>query len=290
MWQCAYRRLGPVSRGQFVSSPFSRLYRLAVVAIAVTAAVLLWPAPALHAGGVVGDGTPGSCDSNAFAAALVGGGSVTFNCGPAAHTILIAEQTISSNTVVDGNSLITLSGGGSNRLFKVNGGARLTLERITLSDGGGVREGGAILVLQDGDLVLRDSTVRDSHVLDEGAQPSYGGGITVRGGTALIENSRILSNTAEHGPGGIDNSDGVVTIENSVVQGNRASLYAGIDNGGDMTIRGTIITRQCGVGRTRRRPWQRERDIDASGFCGHQQRNYLLLWRRHGCECRQRDD
>ena len=262
MWQYAYRRLGPVSRGQFVSSPFSRLYRLAVVAIAVTAAVLVWPAPALHAGGVVGDGTPASCDSNAFAAALVGGGAVTFNCGAAAHTIIADTYVIPNGDVVsvDGGDLITLDGELLRQIFRVDAGAELALENIILTRGytWGVNEspglGGAIY--NEGTLTINNSTVRDSRAEGEAA---YGGGIENLSGAVSIHDSFILNNYATLGGGGLDNNTGgTVYIGNTLVEGNTGEAYAGIDNGGTMTIVGSTIRNNVASLARRRRHRQRQ--------------------------------
>src|SRR5205823_4827139 len=79
-----------------------------------------WPVPAL-AGGVVGNGTPGSCTDAAFTSKLSGGGTVTFNCG-SLPTIIVSEHTISANTTINGIGGIILSGNNHNRLFTVNSG------------------------------------------------------------------------------------------------------------------------------------------------------------------------
>src|SRR5262249_44260828 len=44
------------------------------------------------AAGVVGTGSAGSCTNQALGDALAGGGAVTFNCGPLAHTIVITQN------------------------------------------------------------------------------------------------------------------------------------------------------------------------------------------------------
>ena len=88
------------------------------------------PALAAPADSVVGDGTAASCDGNALEAAIMAGGSVTFDCG-GAHTILANTMVVDSglNVVVDGGGLITVSGEELRQLFIVNAGASLTLTR-----------------------------------------------------------------------------------------------------------------------------------------------------------------
>jgi hypothetical protein len=51
-----------------------------LLGLLITAIVLLLPPRGAEAGGVVGDGTPGSCDATALSARLTGGGAVRFNC------------------------------------------------------------------------------------------------------------------------------------------------------------------------------------------------------------------
>jgi hypothetical protein len=48
----------------------------------------------VHAGGVVGDGTPASCTEAALTTALTGGGTVTFNCGGPTTILVLSEKNI----------------------------------------------------------------------------------------------------------------------------------------------------------------------------------------------------
>ena len=124
-----------------------------VVALSAALATARNVTPA-YAAGVVGSGTPGSCTEAALNAALVGGGTVSFNCGPNPVTILLsATKTIAANTTIDGGGLVTLDGQTHIRLFLVNAGATLTLNNIELvngynatGDGGAVRSDGALVV------------------------------------------------------------------------------------------------------------------------------------------------
>jgi len=47
---------------------------------------------------VVGNGTPASCTSEAFVAAVAGGGTITFDCGSAPKTITLTETAKIFNT------------------------------------------------------------------------------------------------------------------------------------------------------------------------------------------------
>ena len=74
---------------------------------------------------VVGSGTPASCTSAAFVAAVAQGGIITFDCGPSPVTITLANTAKVFNAtgpeiVIDGGGLITLSGGGDRRILYMN--------------------------------------------------------------------------------------------------------------------------------------------------------------------------
>src|SRR4051812_24682321 len=106
-----------------IGHPLSR----GLIAVLLAALALAAGPHIASAGGTVGNGTPSDCTDASFNAALVGGGTVTFNCGPDPLTIVIAAKTIAANTTIDGGGKLTLSGNDANRLFVVNGGVTLTL-------------------------------------------------------------------------------------------------------------------------------------------------------------------
>lgn len=120
---------------------------------------------------IIGNGTSESCTSAAFVAAVAEGGIITFNCGPAPVTIILAETAkVFNNTgpqiVIDGGNLVTLSGGGVRRILYMNtcdqaqfwttdhcqnqDHPQLTVQNLTFVDGNAVGEeypgGGAIFV------------------------------------------------------------------------------------------------------------------------------------------------
>src|SRR5215216_6698668 len=111
----------------------------------LTQIVLASPA---YAAGIVGGGTPISCNEAALDAALLGGGAISFDCGAAPVTIdITTSKTISADTQINGAGLITLRGNGSIRLFFVNSPVTLDLSNLTISNGfvsGG--NGGAIFI------------------------------------------------------------------------------------------------------------------------------------------------
>lgn len=154
----------------------------------------------VHAAGAVGTGTAGSCTEAAFDTAFAGGGTITFNCGPAPVTITFLGTKIpSAATTIDGGGLITLSGGDAVPLFST--GYDLTLSNITLSHGAAGGFGGAVSA-NNANLTFLNATVSDNHV------GGYGGavGISVQGGetNALnIFNSTFTGNTSDGYAGAI---------------------------------------------------------------------------------------
>lgn len=143
---------------------------------------------------VVGSGTPASCTSDAFVAAVAKGGVITFDCGAAPTKIVLTATAKVFNdkgsVVIDGGGKVTLSGGGTMRILYMNacdpanGGypsgvtgdcneqvtPKLTVQNITFVDGsekiGNVEGGG-------------------------------GGAIYVRGGRTKIVNARFFHNACD---------------------------------------------------------------------------------------------
>lgn len=121
---------------------------------------------------VIGNGTPESCTAEAFIEAVEQGGKIVFNCGTDPITITLDRPAkvfndANPDIVIDGNGLITLSGGGKSRILYMNtcdqnqhwttshcqnqDHPRLTVQNITFADGNSTAEkdyngGGAIWV------------------------------------------------------------------------------------------------------------------------------------------------
>ena len=92
----------------------------------------------------IGAGTPGSCDFAQLQTAVAKGGTITFDCGAAAHTILVTatlKLPITKSTVIDGANRITLDGGGAVQIMRFDGTDwmtntnTVTLQHITLVGG-----------------------------------------------------------------------------------------------------------------------------------------------------------
>jgi predicted outer membrane repeat protein len=195
-----------------------------VVGLLVLAALTSKPA---EAAGVVGTGDPSSCTEGAFAAALAGGGAVTFDCGASPFTFtLTTSYTISTNTNLHGGGLITLSGGYTVQIFSVNSWVSLTLDSITVTAGASTYAGGAIYNKYRGTLNVTNSTFSDN------SASYYGGAIYNSGGTVNVTNSTFSGNSATNYGGAIANDYnnyyyGTVNVTNSTFSGNSATNYGG---------------------------------------------------------------
>ena len=214
--------------------------------IFVLASIVVWSivtSPAASAAGVVGTGTPDSCDSNVFGMALAGGGTVSFNCGEAPHTILAPTNVIQDDTTILGDNKIILTGEHVRQLFIVEEGKSLTLQDITLLDGEST-PGGCISVnvnsrlvthnvifrgcrdtsgLLGGGAVYNLGTFTATHTLFEGNHADRNGGAVFNRGTFSTFFVLFDANTAGNRSGAIENrGDGMVLVNDSTFRGNQA--------------------------------------------------------------------
>jgi predicted outer membrane repeat protein len=206
-------------------------------------ALALLVAPALaHAAGVVGAGTPAGCTPEAFVQALAGGGAVAFDCGPDPHTIVLPQrQTIAADTTIAGDDRIVLSGGGTHGLFTVQGGRTLTLERVTLRDGG--VESWAVYVSDDATLQARSISV----------ESCARGGVYNAGGTVTVSDSMFADNDATAAGAAITNENGgrldvdgglfVANLNGAVFSAGPTTIVRSVfsDNRGDSAGGGAIL-------------------------------------------------
>jgi hypothetical protein len=150
------------------------------------------------AAGVVGTGTPASCDEAAFDAAFIGGGTITFDCGPDVVGITFTgTKVLTADTTIDGGGLIAFNGNDTVRLFATTN-FDLTLQGLIITDAHADDFGGVV--------VATNATVAflDTHVVDSTA--SFGAVAVVSaeaGGTATIaaSGSTFVGNEAANGGG-----------------------------------------------------------------------------------------
>jgi predicted outer membrane repeat protein len=236
--------------------------------IFLTVSLALYPRPAFSADGVVGTGSAASCTESAFDTVFAsvessGGGTLTFNCGAAPHTIVFsAQKFVSADTQIQGGGLITLSGGNAISLFQVYSGKTFTINNLTLARGygqyGAVQNFGVMKV--DGSQLLNNTSTASGGAIDNygelhltntlvanNSATQFGGGLNLVGGDITISNTQFVTNTATSGGGGIAVGSGVtLTVSSSLFSGNQATdTFAqggGIRSAGTLVISDTLLT------------------------------------------------
>ncbi len=196
--------------------------REVVILVLMFAVLEFLSASTILAAGVVGTGTPSSCTENALNAALLGGGTVQFNCGGSPVTIYLSgPKEVSSNTTINGGGLISLRGTDSQvMIFSVNGGVTLNLDSITISNGQNLAESGGA-ILNRGFLSVNNSTFTGN---------AAGGGGAIfndASGSVVVSNSTFTHNVASKEGGAIKNL-GSLTVTQSTFVDNTAVAGAGI--------------------------------------------------------------
>lgn len=215
---------------------------LALIAL-VVCSLALSPRPSAAQSKVVGTGTIASCTQAVLEAALVGGGTITFNCGGSAEIAIQSRISITAaETIIDGGGTITLAGENT-RMFlheSYQVQSRLTLRNITLTGGLARGEGtaanGAAVESNDRSaaqdkppiLTLENVTVSGNRT-ETTAVPSgrdaydYGGAIYARGAQVIVRDSRFANNASANGAGGaIHILQSGLSISNSVFLNNSA--------------------------------------------------------------------
>jgi predicted outer membrane repeat protein len=165
--------------------------------------------------GVFGLTLPGVDDQNASGDLDVTDSLTVVGAGP-------------GRTVIDGRHLAGL--------FDVQGPVNVTVTGLTLRNGGGQFEGGAVHV-PVGNLTL-------NAVVATGNVAVNGGAINAGNGTVTIRNSRLTNNSAHGGNGGaIHLGNGRLLLDHSTVGSNSAAGGGGIfADGGTVTLSGSKVT------------------------------------------------
>lgn len=187
---------------------------------------------------MVGDGSAASCTNAALQTAATAGGVIVFNCGSAPITIAITQTvTFAKETVIDGGGKVTLSGGGTTRIFYLDSDyntptPRLTVQRIAFKDGkapaGGedTAQGGGAIYRDGGSLTVIDSQFDGNHAPSPGQDIAGGAIYGFGGGETIIAGSTFTNNAASDG-GAVGSLNGDLTIINSTFAGNAATGNGG---------------------------------------------------------------
>jgi hypothetical protein len=145
---------------------------------------------------VIGKGTPASCTSDAFVAAVAKGGVITFDCGPDPTTIVLTSTAKVFNDkgtklVIDGGNKVALSGGGTIRVLYMS-----TCDQAQVyppGQGDCNTNPGVQLVIQN--ITFVDGSAKG---IPEGDNNGGGGGaIYAQGGSLKVVNSRFFNNVCD---------------------------------------------------------------------------------------------
>jgi hypothetical protein len=138
----------------------------------------------------------------------------------------------------DGNGAedTILTGTGTGSVVTIGHGRTVTLQRLRITGGDGMPDGGGIHT--SGTLTLQDCTVSENRAL------SIGGGLYTAGAAVHLIDSRVSDNRADASGGGIANTSGcTLTLDHSDVTSN-AAAFAG---GGIYNINSTVTLRNGGT-------------------------------------------
>lgn len=160
-----------------------------------------------------------------------GDDSVSFKSNIAGTIGLTHELEISGNTEIDGNGKVSVSGQDTTRVLKIDAGAKVEVNHLTITHGktSDALGGGGVLNL--GELKLKQSIVTGNtamgtaNVFPVPNVGGNGGGIN-NVGKLTIEESEVSNNTATFFGGGIQNT-GTAAIEDSKISSNSSGKEGG---------------------------------------------------------------
>ena len=166
------------------------------------------------------------------------GGTITLTT----ELALTNDVTIDGDINGDDRADVTISGGGTTRIFNQTGFTTdVGLLSLTLENGNtgaGNYDGGAILV-NYGSLLIGNTTLRNNVAGDDG------GAIRTQGTALAIYNSLLHNNSAAHGGGLYIDGNATTTIYSSTIHNNIASVNGGgvyIDGGNTLNLIQSTVT------------------------------------------------
>jgi len=196
-------------------------------------------------GQVLGNGTPGSVNTNMIQNALNIGGPIRFSLGNNPVQInLTASLNVTKDTVIDGGGLVTLSGQNQRRIFLIenpnNDEYIFTLQNMTLIEGFTANESGAAIFKPSGgpwqavSLEVINSHFENNHAIHVD-QDGGGGAIYAIGmDEVLVSHSIFKNNSGSNGGAFYSLGSDVIRITDSIFDGNIATGNSGNPgNGGN---------------------------------------------------------
>ncbi len=155
------------------------------------------------------------------------------------------SNTGDTETITGPAAGVTVSGGGTSRVFQIDGLVTASISGLTITGGNaGYSSGGGLV--NYGTATLSNCTVSGNS-----AGYSYGGGL-FNAGTLALSNCTVSGNSAGTG-GGISsgsyfNPAPTLTLTNCTVSGNSAGFAGGLYSGGTATLTNTIVAGQISGG------------------------------------------
>lgn len=145
--------------------------------------------------------------------------------GRAADTVTLANPlNIAGQAVfIDASNIarsVTVSGGGTSRLFNLSGGSDVAMHSLQLENASASGYGGAVFS-DSGRLTLQCCRVTGSFAANGG------GGVSSENGSLWIHGSTFSGNTTDGSGGGIDVFGSSLELRSSTVSGNRAGSGGG---------------------------------------------------------------
>ena len=151
-----------------------------------------------------------------------GGGPYTFECAGPQTVVTAAEIVIDNDVILDGESKLTVDGGGDHADELDDHGVFSVAEGVTAE--------------------LRGFTVTGGRKTGDPKGGNGGGGI-YNLGVLTVTNSTVSGNATLFGGGGIENFRGTLTVTNSTVSGNTGLLGEGIGVlGGTATVTNSTVS------------------------------------------------
>jgi CSLREA domain-containing protein len=148
-----------------------------------------------------------------------------------------------------GSTIIDASGLISDRVFHVLGGP-VHFRGVTIMGGHAVTDTGGGILVDNSTVSITDTVVMDN-VATGGYPVGWGGGISVIGGSGLLNllGGQVISNTASRHGGGVHIYQGYANLSAGLIASNTAGLWGGGVEiwGGGATLEGTSIISNTAV-------------------------------------------
>jgi hypothetical protein len=153
-----------------------------------------------------------------------------------AGTQLELANMMTDMTITAPAAGLTVSGGGTSRVFEVDAGVTASISGLTITGGKTAGNGGG-LYNDGGNVTLTNCTVSENSSTMNVAGAS-GGGVRAAGGTTTLLDCTISGNSALRDGGGLSADGGTMVLTNCADSGNSAAAHGG----GLFAFGGTTLT------------------------------------------------